>query len=537
MKASDRKVVLILGGGIMQIPALRCARERGWLVLMADGNPEPEGKHLAHHFENVDLRDVEGMIAMARSYRQKPGLDGVFTAGTDFSLTVARVAEALGLPGIGVETAKNATFKDRMRRCFKESGVPSPEYRTLTGVEDLEGKLEGLPGPWVVKPVDNMGARGTRRVDAPGKLEEAVRSALSWSSSSRVVVEEYMDGPEFSIDAVVEDGELTVCGFADRHIFFPPYFIEMGHTMPSNAPAESVGEILRVFGLGVKALGIRTGCAKGDVKLTESGGKVGEIAARLSGGYMSGWTYPYSSGVDLTGAALNLAVGLPAGDLTPRYERHSAERAFISIPGEVESVHGVEKARQTAGVRDVFLRLVPGDRVRFPRNNVEKCGNVISLAETRREAVKAAETAAAAMAVRLVPGDPETGKFLFGKAEEGCPPIYRLDSLPASLPADMPPWDGDPETAGEGVVPGIISLPGFRDAKVSHTYGPAPEEGLGRVFDSGFCDTSDTATFRLGHIFWQAFLRGGPEAGIWVLRSFYRDGMKFLENVRIWSED
>ena len=92
-------------------------------------------------------------------------------------------------------------------------------------------------------------------------------------------------------------------------------------------------------------VGLTHGAAKGDVKLTASGPMIGEIAGRLSGGYMSGWTFPYSSGIDLTGAALDLAVGDRPRTLEPTVSWVSAERAWISIPGVVESVSGYETAR------------------------------------------------------------------------------------------------------------------------------------------------------------------------------------------------
>mgnify|MGYP002388944453 CR=1 FL=1 len=124
-----------------------------------------------------------------------------------------------------------------------------------------------------------------------------------------------MDGPELSLDAIVWRGRVTVCGVADRIIRFPPFFVEMGHTMWSALPADDRSAVERVFTDGIRALGIDNGAAKGDIKLTSRGPMVGEIAARLSGGYMSGWTFPLASGVEVTRAALRVAAGLEPGDL------------------------------------------------------------------------------------------------------------------------------------------------------------------------------------------------------------------------------
>jgi hypothetical protein len=139
---------------------------------------------------------------------------------------------------------------------------------------------------------------------------------------------------------------------------------------------------------------------------------IGEIAARLSGGYMSGWTYPYASGVEPVRAAILAAMGRKPEGLTPQKHWTSAERAFISIPGTVKSISGSEKARALPHVRDLFLRIAEGDKVDFPRNNVSKCGNIISAAPDRATAISAAETAAKSILIRLDPTDTRTAEFL-----------------------------------------------------------------------------------------------------------------------------
>src|SRR5512137_32158 len=100
--------VLILGAGVMQEPAIRSAKELGWTVVVADGNPRAVAAPLADRFLPVDLKDREGLAASARGIRQELGLDGVFTAGTDFSASVAYVAAELGLPGLSLEAAIRA---------------------------------------------------------------------------------------------------------------------------------------------------------------------------------------------------------------------------------------------------------------------------------------------------------------------------------------------------------------------------------------------------------------------------------------------
>ena len=113
---------------ITQGVAIRAAKRKGWRVIAVDGNPMAVCAGEADLFEPIDLKDRTALIALARRLQARFGLDGVFTAATDFSASVAAVAEACGLPGHTLTAAENASDKVRMRTRFAESNVPSPRY-------------------------------------------------------------------------------------------------------------------------------------------------------------------------------------------------------------------------------------------------------------------------------------------------------------------------------------------------------------------------------------------------------------------------
>lgn len=528
--------VFILGAGVMQIPAIRTARELGWFVAAADGNDLAPGAALVDDFRHVDLKDLEGLEAAARAVRGAHGLDAVFTAGTDFSAAVAWLAARLGLPGIPHEVALRASDKLRMRAAFAAAGVASPRFACLRRGDDPARAMEkaGLPLPLVVKPADSMGARGCRLARTEAELAEACADALPHSRSGQAIVEEYMDGPEFSLDAIVVDGEVRLRGFADRNIFFSPYFVELGHTMPSAWPADIQAEVFRVFRDGVKALGITRGAAKGDMKWCPATKRamVGEIAARLSGGYMSGWTYPYASGIEVTREALEAAAGLDPDPAAPDRGWVSAERAFISIPGRVSRIAGLRAAESTPYVKNLFTRADAGDCCVFPRNNVEKCGNVISQAPARAEAVEAAESAIRGIVVRLEPDREETEAFLRGEGRirnpDGStwpPEAFTLPPL-VSAAIEVLPDRLAVRDAGEG--PLVLDLPeatffegkdwagrGFRESAelVLRIAGGrfTPAQSRGPAFPA------EREILAHGRDFWKALARGGAQAALYVL--------------------
>ena len=441
--------VLILGAGLMQEPAIMAAKKHGFKAVVVDGNPNAVGVGLADSFAPIDLKDKEGLLSFAKTI---PNLQGVFTAGTDFSASVAYVANNLHLHSHDYEACLNASNKVRMRSCFEKSNVASPCFESVKA-EDIakftDEKLSKMSFPKVIKPTDNMGARGCRMIRRKSEFLPAVKDAVENSRSGTAILEDYMNGKEFSIDSIVYKGTLTITGFADRHIYYPPYFIETGHSMPTQIDWKQRREIIETFAKGVKALGLTEGAAKGDIKYTEKGAMIGEIAARLSGGYMSGWTYPYAADVNLTEQALLIATGKEPNELLQKRVRlevnedcpfeiydlpcakASVERAWISIPGVIKEVIGLDDVKKIEGIKDVLPRNKVCDKVDFPRNNVQKCGNVISVAHTFEEAQKIAHNAIRGITLRLEPKNADTDAFLRGEYredEEGFPP-YAFPSL------------------------------------------------------------------------------------------------------------
>ena len=158
--------VLILGAGLMQRPSIEAAKELGYRTLVVDANPDAVCVPFADRFEPIDLKDREALADFALSLKNE--IAAVFTAGTDFSASVSYVAEKLGLPAHSFEAAMNASDKTRMRSCFKTCAVPSPAFSKVRRSDIASwlepGMLDSMTFPKVVKPVDNMGARGCRLI-------------------------------------------------------------------------------------------------------------------------------------------------------------------------------------------------------------------------------------------------------------------------------------------------------------------------------------------------------------------------------------
>ncbi len=529
-----KKAIVILGAGIMQIPAIESAKRKGYMTIVFDGNCKAQGAASSDHFENIDLKNRDALLEKCLSYRKEYEIAGVFTAGTDFSYIVAWLSTQLGLKSISYETSIKATDKSLMRQAFLSCNVPSPAWLITENRNIDEVLVRKLGFPLVVKPVDSMGARGTVRVDDSLQLGEAFDSAYIHSRTGKVIIEQFIEGPEYSLDAVIKDGKISVCGIADRHIFFPPYFVEMGHTMPAVLTKEASENIAKVFCDGIKAIGIDNGSAKGDIKYSRKGAVVGEIAARLSGGYMSGWTFPYSTGFSVIDAAIDIAVGNDPGAVDYSYINTAAERAFISIPGIVDSVFipeiiqkSISNRNKDTVLKELFINVKPGNVVNFPKNNVEKCGSVIAVHRDREKAVYGAEQACRDIFVKLKPCGEMTFNFIFNEKESWIPDAFN----PGCSALEMPDYYGNIQDIDIIKHPLYVIMP-------ESGVGDQGKDWQGRTLDNvlkqieyhaniRFAEKADIgSSFAVGGLFWKSVARGSVQGGVWIVETL----LEYLEN-------
>ncbi len=393
MRNYKNKLLMVVGAGLFQAVAIKQAKELGIEVLATDMDKNAPGFRYADYTGLVSTRDIEATAEFAKEFNKKRRIDGVLTIGTDVSQTVAGVVSALGLIGPDPETALRATNKARMRECFREHGVPSPDFREVVTIEEGCDAIRQLGTPVVVKPVDNMGARGVRKVEYEDDLPSALKDALRNSRVGSAIIEEYMHGPELSVDTLVYRGKVHLLTIADRHIEREPYFVETGHTVWSAIDEHTKQQVLDVMIQGIRAIGIENGASKADMKITSDGPKIGEITARLSGGYHSQYTDPLATGMRSIKAAIDIALGfeLDINDITPTRSYTACERAIIPHPGKVTAIRGLDEARRIPGFNHIFMHVAVGDVVQPVISNMGKAANIICSAPTREEAFECAQ--------------------------------------------------------------------------------------------------------------------------------------------------
>lgn len=385
------KKIMILGASILQLPAIKKAKEMGLEVIVVDMNPEAIGfKEEGIIKLLISTIDIQKIVEAARLHK----IDGIMTLCTDMPMqAVATVSEDLGLIGVSCQTALKATNKAEMRQCFKANGVPIPEFYVVRELNEFMNAARNFTDKFIVKPADNSGNRGVELVtDFSNKdiLSLAFEYSKKYSRDGRILLEEYMDGDEFSVETMSIDGECHVIQITDKLTSGAPYFVEMGHNQPTKYGDEIKRQISEITKAGVNALGIKYGPSHTEIKLTHSGPKIVEIGARLGGDFITTHLVPLSTGVDIVEANIRIVLG-EKPDLKSKFEKGSTIRFFHSNPGIIKSIKGEDLVRNIPGVVEVGFFKNIGDKVTDIHNSLDRIGYVITQCDTREEAIDLCE--------------------------------------------------------------------------------------------------------------------------------------------------
>lgn len=373
---------MILGASILQVPAIQKAKEMGLEVIAVDVDKNAVGFQDADICLPISTIDVSAVVSAAREYK----INGVMTLASDMPMrTVAAVAKECGLIGIDSETAIRATNKVSMRQALKDHGVPIPkfykascrgEYNAAVG----EFKTAGMK--FIVKPADNSGSRGVyfvEDINDSKSLEEAYHRSMKFSRCGDIVVEEYMEGPEVSVETLSIDGECKVIQITDKLTTGKPYFVEMGHSQPSRLTFNVTDDIRRVSVMAVNAIGIKNGPSHTEIKVTKRGAKIVELGARLGGDCITTHLVPLSTGVDMVKCCINIALGWDC-EWRCKWDKGSAIRYLPSYKGQLVRVEGLDTARARDGIKEVSIVKRVGQSINDIESSADRIGFVIAQA-------------------------------------------------------------------------------------------------------------------------------------------------------------
>jgi len=381
------KKLMILGASILQLPAIEKAKELGLDVVVADMDSNAIGFHVPGvEREIISTIDIPAIVEAAKKHK----IDGIMTLATDMPMrSVAAVAKEMNLIGVDEDTALKATNKAEMRAALQRDGVPIPKFFKVANEKEYQKAVKQFRVPFIVKPADSSGSRGIFKVaDITNQelIDEAYNYSKSFSRVGDVVVEEYMSGPEVSVETLSIDGTCHVIQITDKLTTGAPHYVEMGHSQPTRHSNEIVEKISEVAKAANKAIGIKNGPSHTEIIVTNEGPKIVELGARLGGDNITTHLVPLSTGVNMVECCIKIALG-ERPDIVPKWSKGSAIRYFQQHAGVVEDIRGIDEAEKVNGVQQISIVHGVGEEITDIKSSGARMGFVIAQDEDAATAI------------------------------------------------------------------------------------------------------------------------------------------------------
>lgn len=382
------KRLLVLGAGMLQTAVIKKAKKLGYHVIAADGNPMAVGLKYSDECIIANITSPKEMLEIA----QKAKIDGVIHPCSEVSMAVmGKINDVLKLSGITEDQAIRATNKHLMRESFERYNAPSPKSILTTSAEEAwRFFLHEFAADAILKPSRNSGSRGISRVTKNTSKEEFQKlyeTAHNESRDNSVLLEQFISGPEFSVEIIVWDNQIHVIQVTDKKTTEAPYFVELGHSQPSSYSDDILNKIKTAAVLGVQALEVNNCACHAEIKYENDKAYIIEIGARLGGDFISTELTHLSTGIDMVAAAINCALGIPP-NLEPIEESKAAcIRYFCPSPGKLTEIKHLD-CLLIPEVYSYEIYCKPGDIISEVRSSLNRSGHIIVTGENIEDATK-----------------------------------------------------------------------------------------------------------------------------------------------------
>ena len=341
------KNLAIIGASYLQMPLIEKAQMMGYTTHVFAWADNDVGETAADFFYPISIVELDQITDKCREI----GICGICSIASDLaSITVNYVANKLGLIGNSMDSVYKSTNKHLMRLAFEHYNDPSPKSVLVDGNTDLN--TLNIEYPVIVKPTDRSGSRGIYKVVSKNSLAEAVRYALDEGFEKKALVEEYVDGQEYSVEGISYRGEHHILAMTLKYTTGAPHFIETGHLEPAPVGDETFEKVSEIIIHALDSLEIKNGASHSEIKIAEDG-KVNiiEIGGRMGGDCIGSDLVRYSTGIDYVRAVIQIACG-KTPDLKPINAGVPVSSHFIISDDDLNEMKQFQKQHP-----DRFLKL------------------------------------------------------------------------------------------------------------------------------------------------------------------------------------
>ena len=332
------KNIAIIGASYLQLPLIKKAKEMGYTTHVFAWAANDVGEYEADFFYPISIRDVEAITEKCREI----GICGICSIATDLgNYTVNYVANKIGLPGNSMECTRKSTNKYLMRQAFCENNIPSPNYIVVD--EDTDLRDINISYPLIVKPTDRSGSRGVTKIDEESELIVAVSKALNESFERKAVVEEFLEGKEYSVEGISFQGVHSILAVTEKHTTGSPNFIEIAHRQPADLDEKTYLNIASVIRCALDSLEITNSATHSEIMIDDDGNiNIVEIASRMGGDCIGSDLVYLSTGIDFLKATIQLACG-EKPDITSSNKGIHCEARFILTRNDLEEFNRIRE--------------------------------------------------------------------------------------------------------------------------------------------------------------------------------------------------
>jgi biotin carboxylase len=404
--------VMILAAGPLQLPGILEAKALGLRTVAVDGDCSAPGLSSADKGVVANILDPDVVADLARAER----IDALFTLCTEAPVRcLATVASRLGLPAFSEAAAYRATDKRLMREAFATAGAPSPRFKQVHTLAEAQAFAAEFGYPVALKIARGAGSRGIYQVRKPAALGASFAQARTFQSEGALLIEEWVEGCEVSVEGFVAHGSVNIVAVTDKEVFGGDHPVESGHSQPSQLDDAVQQSIRDAVVAGVHALELDGTTFHAELKASPQGPRLIEIGARLGGDRISTHLTPISTGVNLVRCGLLLALGE-----TPVLARHPLRGAAIryfntGYTGRLESLRGVRNVYSVPDLELLSLQSERGGKLGLGleigpvHSSLDRYGHVLCSGATASEASARAERARDMLVFSFADGQRRTG--------------------------------------------------------------------------------------------------------------------------------
>ena len=385
---------IILGGGLDQKYLIENVKSLGYKIILFDKNKNCFASKKVNLFLNINFQNYKKIIFELKKLKKKNNIQyhGILTMGSDIPIILTKIAKALNLFSQNLYSAKVSQNKILMKKFFKKHKIKTPNFAIIDNFNKakkffINNKLSEV----VIKPYNSSGSRGVFRIKNLHELKVYKKIIYKNYGQNKILIEEFIDGPQLSTESILFNGKIFTPGFSLRNYldtkYLLPQIIENGGVMPNKL--DRYRNKVEVIKLKLaKLLKINSGVIKGDFVLDKNNNiQIIEFTTRLSGGDFSESLAPLSNGINYVKELIKIYARKEITDnnLLIKKKIFCANRYFFTPPGKLQKIRGLNKIKKISNIKKLLFYYKVGEKVHHIDSHGKRLGVFVVTANSKEK--------------------------------------------------------------------------------------------------------------------------------------------------------